>query len=356
MAILTVTEPPDPNDPATPPRPIPKIIETSPPRPTVPLTEPSDEVHTPGMLLPSPQADYLLDANAFYGGTSFAHNEDIPFCNADQDVMEITNVEEPDHPRCPRNSPVNNIISDETKDQIERNKDVSHLCSEARYPSHTPLILGVSKTTTDPSIAARFTAKETITRRLPEISGAVKPVVQGSDIHYPVEDLPADSGRINDERRFGVKIETKEVFPSDSSSSGDEYWLEIAPPQTRHQPQLDTVTETAERSGEDQRAEEHEEANYFTSQNASLDAPQSSLKDIRNENSWLHMSSEKEDDLTVPSYKGKGIDRRAHPNYDCYVGYTRIRPNASDPGYEPGPSDWQTRPKLRDMPRDYNDD
>ena len=277
------------------------------------------------------------------------HNRDIASCNADQDGMEITNLEEP---RCPRNSPVNNIISDEMKDQMERNKDVSHLFSEARYPSHTPLILGVSETTTDPSIAA----KETITRRLPEISGAVNPVVQGSNIHYPVEDLPADSGRINDERRFGVKIETKEVFQSDSSSSSDEYWLEIAPPQTRHQPQLGTVTETAERSGEDQRAEEHEQANYFTSQNASPDALQARLEGVRNEYSWLHTSSAQEDDLTVQSYKGKGVDRRAHPNYDCYVGYTRIRPNASDPGYEPGPSDWQTRPKLRDMPRDYNDD
>lgn len=78
-----------------------------------------------------------------------------------------------------------------------------------------------------------------------------------------------------------------------------------------------------------------------------------SLEDIHSARSLVYEVIE---GVRPPVDKGKGVDRKAHPNYDHYVGYTRVRPNAADPEFDPGPSNWQLRPRLRDLPWDYSED
>ena len=329
-----------------------------PPRRVVSSAESSDEVYTPGIPPPSSQEDYLLDANAFYGGTSFAHNENISCRNPDEDTTEATPVEE--EPPCPQNSPANNIISDERKAQIERNEDVSHLFSEVRYPSYTALTLGGSSPT-ELGITTKATAQKTITRSLPRPSGIVETITEWQDTHTLVENRLAGSSLLNNDPRFAVRVETGEVSGSESSSSSDDYWLagevpaiprlDIGTPHTSNRSKLDTVVEGGEGRGDSQ-ANKEQEANNLTAQNALTFNLED---DVHNQRGWIYLSSSSEEEyLTLPIGRGKGVDRQAHPNYDCYVGYTRRRPNAFDPGFEPGPSDWQTRPRLRDIRGEYH--
>jgi hypothetical protein len=327
-----------------------------PPRRAVSSAEGFDEVCTPGIQPPSSQEDYLLDANAFYGGTSFAHNEDISCRKPDEDATEATPVGE--EPRCPQNSPVNNIISDETKAQIERNEDVSHLFSEVRYPSHTPLTLGGSSTM-GPGI---IMTQKTITRSLARPSGIVETIREGQDTHTLSKCCSADSSLLNNDPRFAVRVETEELSGSESSGSSDDYWLagevpviprlDIGIQQTSNRSRLDTVDETVEGRDDSQMSEEQEEASNLTAQNA---VTFSLENDVHNQCGWIYLSASSEEEyLTLLRGKGKSVDRRVHPNYDYYVGYTRRMLNTSGPGFEPGPSDWQTRPRLRDIPREYH--
>lgn len=366
--MLTVIEPPNPNNPATPRRPMPKLAErrNRPPPPPVPAARavavasagPSGSLYSPGIIPPSSQAEYLSNPDDFYGGPSFSHSEDVSMSRSVQDDMEYMTVDDQhEDPRSPQNSPVNNTIPGGTKAQIERNNDLSGLVSEVRYPPSFPLVLGNSSTRETSRVVpsqSHYAIIETIAQRLHSRS-------QG-------ESQSANPNPRNNEAQCGVTVEVEEVDEDDSSSSSDDYWLEgdepeipnrdLRPQERRSSSRLDPIDEAGER-GEGEGVEGREASNYIFSQNRPPDAaiPEPTItvtmEDVHNERSWVYESSGEEDEGLRPRVdKGKGIDKEAHPNYDSYVGYTRIRTN-NDPGFEPGPSDWQERPRIGDMPMDY---
>ena len=366
--------------PPPPPPPLPPLPTPPQSSSVVPFAGPSYTPYFPGMLAPSSLADYLSNPNDFYSGASFSHKEhstasrlvetrpEVTPVEEDQDncVEVMTVEEEQDDPMCPQNSPVNKTVSDGTKAHIKRNDDVSHLLSEIRYPSRPSQTLGRSSSSGESSDVDNRLGQAQLTSRIID-AVTTRLIVSSRGEHQSVDTALRNWGA-----RGEVAVRTEQV-DSDSSSDSDDYWAASTLPATstldsrsylsRNRSTLDSIDEAGERgkdegSGEGWHVDEHDTPNDMGSQNALSDnipgpAFAVTLEDVHNGRSWVYESSDEKGEAPRPPLdKGKGIDREAHPNYDGFVGYPLRRMN-NDPGFEPGPSDWQHRPRIEDL---YGDD
>ena len=325
------------------------------------------------MLPPSSQADYLSDPNDFYGGPSFSHREHATTSGVVETRVDITPVEEEqDDPLCPQNSPVNNTVSDGTNVRIKRTDDVSDLRSEVRYPSRLSQTLRRSSSSGESSDVDQVGSADSRQSQAQLTSRIIDAVTERLIARSHGEYQSVDTVSRNDDCWGGVTVRTEQV-DSDSSSDNDDYWAASALPvisahDVRSQPSknrstLDSIDEAGEREeyegrGEVQHVDEHDTPNDMGSQHAPSDnIPEPdmavTLEDVHNERSWVYESSGEEGEAPRPTVdKGKDVDREAHPHYDGFVGYP-LRRMDNDPGFEPGPSNWQYRSTDEDL---YGDD
>lgn len=211
---LTAAEPPNPNDPATPPKPIPKLDDgreelgndisrpsrPPPPQPPTPSSALSNGINTATRVYPNSGGQHVLNPDGSQDGPSSSHTEYILQDDGDNLLLEAQS----DDPRGPQNSPVSTVPGHRIA-QIERNDDVSGLVSEVRHPPQ-PLSLDGSLNGGPQSTSANYT-----TGLLEEVSQVIGGIQESQNASSVGGLSPSDLSLQNDRLGEGVSVETEEV-------------------------------------------------------------------------------------------------------------------------------------------------
>jgi hypothetical protein len=383
--MLTTAEPPNPNNPETPPRPIPRFSRygaanrRSNSRSNPSVLASATSTYSPGILAPSSVTEYEDDPDDFYGGPSFSHSEDVSLENKDdppsgssdtspRGYAPTTQAKAADQGAESSSASSTTAPTAESRTvQIGRNDDLSDLLSEVRYPPHIPSPLRISVSggesngtpSRSPSVSNISPPQrlpgivETITEVMgspsPPSASAAAPIPQtdgseerikvseeaigsestsstSDDIYWAAEsDFPSGSSTPKKERkRFGLEQIDEEDGESTDVGGVDN------PPQDAN-PELAAILEPDAISLSD----------AILPPDANPDATVT-MEDIQNAQNAVHESPDEEEQQPEKPWvdKGKRVDREAHPNYDQLWHIGKMDP-PPDPGNEPGPSNWQ---------------
>jgi len=257
--------------------------------------QPSGNLYSPGFLPSSAPEDYAEDPDGFYGGASFSHDEYSPSTRP-------------------------------AAAQMGRENDVSDLFSEVRYPARTPQTAGgsLSGETDEATSASASDNRPRRRSRLPGIIETITDEQSPTSLASPGNPSSTDPIPQTDGPGEGVRVQTEEIYGSDSSS--DEFYSLIDdPPIARSTSDVD---DRQTRFGLNRIDEAVDEAEWedIESDTEPPDIPDASLaismEDIHNAQSGVYESSPDEDrESTRPQVdKGKGADREANANEDNSTG------------------------------------
>jgi hypothetical protein len=386
LLMLITAEPPNPNNPETPPRPIPRFSRygganrRSNSRSNPSVLASATSTYSPGILAPSSVTEYEDDPDDFYGGPSFSHSEDVSLENRDDPpsgasdtsstcsvtIAQVNTVDQGAEGSHASSSTA--PTPDSRTAQIGRNDDLSDLLSEVRYPPHAPSPLRVSVSGGESSGTSSRSPSESNTSPSQRLPGIVEIIAEVMGSPSPSSASAAAPISQTDGSGEIIKVSEEAIGSSEStsSSSDDIYWAaesdfpsgNSTPKKKRKRFGLEQIDEedgeSADLGGVDKPSPD---ANPELAANLEPDAislrdailpPDANpdaivtMEDIQNAQSAVHESAgEEEEQPGKPEMdKGKGVDREAHPSYD-QLWHMGRRDIPSDPGNEPGPSNWQ---------------
>lgn len=271
-----------------------------------------------GAWPPSSRSDYLSNHPSGLYASNY-HNENSasyrPFSRPlETDDDGICLEDSDDHLPSPQNSSITNTATDSRRAQIKRSDDVSHLLSEVRYPSQSPLALdGISDT--------RETGRAGQSRR-------------SNNRSTPMQSTSIVMEAVTERLTAHTLNESRPVKPLQQNQGSE------------------GATSRAKQAVSGSRRESHWPASYVRVVRAFGTPSQQHLKHFNESGGG---TNGKGNGVATSSVcEEKSVDREAHPNHSSYVGYKLVGKN-TPPG-DPGPSNWHETRQMDNIREELRDE